>query len=217
MNLLIYLVLTVVAAHARSASRTTTRRRRSARRAVRGGRELAPTPATHLPGRRAGTPRRPAVLRAGDKIIAINGTAIDVWDQAVAIIEASAGKALTLDRRARRQPSRRVAVTPVENVKYANDTGTKTITAGYIGVWPRSTATTAHARSPQMPGQIGSQIASACDALGSYPRKIAACWHRLRGQAARPQRRRRRGRPRPDRRRGRRQHQLRPDRTRSSR
>ena len=45
-----------------------------------------------------------------------------------------------------------------ENIKYANDTGTKTKQAGFIGVTPTTDTTTSRCRSARCPDEIGSQI-----------------------------------------------------------
>ena len=65
------------------------------------------------------------------------GTPITTWEQAVKIIEASPNKALTMVvQRDGKDVS--LTITPVQNLKYANDTGTKTKEAGFIGVSPAS-------------------------------------------------------------------------------
>ncbi len=121
----------------------------------------APAPATN-------------VLKPGDTIEAIGGRAIHSWDDAVKVIEASAGKHLTLTIR-RDGAVQNVAITPVENVKFANDAGTKTKTAGFIGVSPRFAY---QPLSPAaVPGQIVSQFATGVRALGSYPEKIGSLWN----------------------------------------
>ena len=64
-------------------------------------------------------------------------------------------------RRPRRRGRRRRRSRPVENIKYANDTGTKTKVAGFIGIGSaRAGTTTSRCRSTEVPGQIGSQIGS---------------------------------------------------------
>jgi membrane-associated protease RseP (regulator of RpoE activity) len=69
-----------------------------------------------------------------------------------------------------------VQLTPVENVKYASTTGTKTKVAGYLGVSP----TNHHYYQPlgisAIPGEIGSQLNKGVQALGSYPQKIGSLW-----------------------------------------
>jgi len=118
-------------------------------------------------------PAAQAGLRPGDKIVAIDGAAITSWDQAVAIIERSAGQRLTMTVQ-RDGAQRQLSITPVENTKYANDTGTATFVAGYIGVSPTERYQPLSVTAA--PGQIGSQISSAFRALGSYPQKIGSLW-----------------------------------------
>jgi membrane-associated protease RseP (regulator of RpoE activity) len=122
------------------------------------------------------TPTAPAAiagLRPGDKITAIGTTPIHNWNQAVKIIEGSAGKQLTLTVR-RDGTERTVPITPVRNLKYANADGTKTKEAGYLGVSAREAY---QPMSPAaVPGQIVSQFAQGLRALGSYPSKIGSLW-----------------------------------------
>ena len=117
------------------------------------------------------SPAAKAGLQPGDVIEAINGTPVQKWSQAVSIIENSANKTLTLTVR-RNGADQTLAVTPVENTKYANDTGTKTKVAGYIGIG------TALRYQPlaigEVPGQLVSQVAQGLHAIGSYPSKISS-------------------------------------------
>jgi membrane-associated protease RseP (regulator of RpoE activity) len=124
----------------------------------------------------ATAPKSPALqagLQPGDKIEAINGTHIGSWDDAVKIIEGSAGQHLTMTvQRAGKELA--LPITPVQNVKYANADGTKTKQAGYLGVSAREGY---GALSPaQIPGQIVSQFAQGLRALGNYPSKIGSLW-----------------------------------------
>jgi membrane-associated protease RseP (regulator of RpoE activity) len=115
-------------------------------------------------------------LRPGDKILSVDGTAITSWHQLVAIIEPAANKTLQVVVQ-RNGVAQTVALTPVENVKYANDAGTKTKVAGYLGISPdihryfRTLGVTA------IPGEIGRQINTGVQALGSYPEKIGSLWN----------------------------------------
>jgi membrane-associated protease RseP (regulator of RpoE activity) len=124
-----------------------------------------------------GAPAAPAagVLKPGDVLEAINGTAVKSWDDAVNVIQASAGKTLQLTIN-RSGADDVVTLTPVENVKYANDTGTKTIRAGYIGVGPVTYTSYPRDSLTQIPGAIGGQLRKAVDAVGSYPSKIHSLW-----------------------------------------
>lgn len=125
----------------------------------------APTSADYRKAPAAG------VLQVGDKITAINGTKINNWDQAVSIIEASANKATTIDV-IRAGRSQTLELTPVENTKYANSTGTATKQAGFIGV---STTQTYQALPPsQVASQIWSELGLGVDALKQFPAKIGS-------------------------------------------
>jgi membrane-associated protease RseP (regulator of RpoE activity) len=111
------------------------------------------------------------VLQAGDKITAINGTPIKKWSEAVSVIESSADKKLTLTVRRHGQPVQ-LSITPVLNTKYANDTGTQTKQAGFIGI------STTESYQTLSPGQIRSviwqQLGLSVEALKQFPAKIAS-------------------------------------------
>jgi membrane-associated protease RseP (regulator of RpoE activity) len=125
----------------------------------------------------ANAPAAPAaaVLKPGDELLTINGAKVKSWDQAVNVIEASAGKTVSLTIK-RGGVDQAVTLTPVENTKYADADGTKTIRAGYIGVGPASGVRFVHESITQVPGEIGGQLNQAVDALGSYPSKIESLW-----------------------------------------
>ena len=114
-------------------------------------------------------------LRPGDKILSVDGTPITSWDQLVSIIEPSAGKRLTVvvDRGGHDVT---VQVTPVTNVKYANDTGTATKVAGFLGIGAVEQRTYTPLSITGVPGAIGSEIKLGVDALGKYPDKIESLW-----------------------------------------
>ncbi|MGI8668049.1 MAG: M50 family metallopeptidase [Jatrophihabitans sp.] len=109
------------------------------------------------------------VLQAGDKITAIDGTRISSWDDAVSIIEASASKPLTLQVQ-RHGEQVTLPITPVQNTKYANDAGTETKLAGFIGI------STTQSYQPLSVGQlrtvIWQQLTLGVDALKQFPAKI---------------------------------------------
>lgn len=111
------------------------------------------------------------VLQPGDKITAIGGVAIKNWPAAVKIIEASANKPITVDVR-RDGRSVPLKLTPVRNTKYANDTGTATKQAGFIGI---STTESYQALSPgQVRSVIWHQLTLSVDALKQFPAKIGS-------------------------------------------
>jgi membrane-associated protease RseP (regulator of RpoE activity) len=113
------------------------------------------------------------VLKPGDKITAINGTPIQKWSDSVSIIEGSANKAITITVQ-RDGQSVPLTLTPVETTKYANDTGTETKRAGFIGVGSKLVY------KPLGAGQIGSviwkQITLGVDALKKFPEKMGSLW-----------------------------------------
>lgn len=126
-------------------------------------------PAPNTPGYK--TAPAAAVLKPGDKIDSINGTKIKNWDDAVAIIEKSANQQLSLQVTRNGQLTT-LQITPVENTKYANDQGTATKQAGFIGI------TTTQSYQPLSPGQVTSQIWSqlglGVEAIKQFPAKIGS-------------------------------------------
>jgi membrane-associated protease RseP (regulator of RpoE activity) len=114
-----------------------------------------------------------AVLKPGDKVLAVNGKKITYFEQLLPVIQNSAGKPVTLTIE-RAGSTQTVSITPVENLKY--DSAGKLIHAGYIGVAPVSTPYFVHESITQVPGEIGSQLNQAVHALGSYPQKIGSLW-----------------------------------------
>jgi membrane-associated protease RseP (regulator of RpoE activity) len=114
------------------------------------------------------------VLKPGDVIVAIDGTRIAKWDDAVAIVEQSAGKPLSMTVR-RNGVEQQLSITPVRNLKYVGST-TKTKEAGYLGVSPQIHSYYAALPVTQVPGYIGDQIGQGVSAIGSYPSKIASLW-----------------------------------------
>jgi membrane-associated protease RseP (regulator of RpoE activity) len=124
------------------------------------------------------TPNSPAALaglQPGDTIQSVDGTPIKTWDQLVAIVESSANKTLHVVVQ-RGGAQKTLAITPVENVKYANASGTKTKTAGYLGIAPTDHHYYQTLGLTGMAGEIGSQINKGVQALGSYPQKIGSLW-----------------------------------------
>ncbi|MGX7679538.1 M50 family metallopeptidase [Jatrophihabitans sp. DSM 45814] len=111
------------------------------------------------------------VLLPGDKITAINGVEIKEWSDSVKIIEASAGKPITMTvlRDGKNVP---LTLTPVQTTKYANDTGTKTKQAGFIGIG------TTEAYQQLGPAALGrvvwQQLGLSIDALKQFPSKISS-------------------------------------------
>jgi len=112
-------------------------------------------------------------LESGDTILAVDGRRITSWDQLAAAIQPAAGRTLLFTVRRHGNPVQ-VAVTPVENTYQPSPGVTKT--AGYIGIQPTVRQYFARQSITQVPGVIGGQIANGFTALGSYPSKIANLW-----------------------------------------
>jgi membrane-associated protease RseP (regulator of RpoE activity) len=126
------------------------------------------------------TPNAPAYgrLQPHDKILAVDGTPVTSWDQLVSMIEPAANKTLVLTVQ-RDGTTITVPVTPVENLKYVNDTSTQTKRAGYLGIASVTTQYFTPLSITAVPGQIGTQLHKAVDAVGSYPAKIGNIWATL--------------------------------------
>jgi membrane-associated protease RseP (regulator of RpoE activity) len=121
-----------------------------------------------------GLPASPAYasgLRPGDTIVSINGTSITSFDAATKIIEASAGKTLPMVVN-RAGSDLTLTVTPVENVKPANASGTKFKVAGFIGFSPTDHYYYKPVAIASVPAQIGTQVRSGWDHLMQYPARI---------------------------------------------
>jgi membrane-associated protease RseP (regulator of RpoE activity) len=114
-------------------------------------------------------------LHPGDRIVAVDGTAVAGWNQLVHIIQRSAGVPLQLTVQ-RHGTTRMLSVTPVKNLKWANAAETRTIEAGFLGVTASEHRYYAALPITQVPGQIGSQIRQGVDALGRFPSKISSLW-----------------------------------------
>ncbi|MDT4941427.1 MAG: hypothetical protein QOJ34_1516, partial [Pseudonocardiales bacterium] len=110
-----------------------------------------------------------------DRILSVDGTQITSWDQLVSIIEPSAGKRLSIvvDRGG---SDVTVHVTPVENVKYADNAGTATKVAGFLGIGAVEQRKYSALSISAVPGAIGDDFKLGLDALGKYPQKIASLW-----------------------------------------
>jgi membrane-associated protease RseP (regulator of RpoE activity) len=116
-------------------------------------------------------------LDPGDTILAIDGTKITSWDQLVSLIQPAAGQTLDVDVLRKGQPIS-VQITPVPNTVYADPNGTSTATkvAGFLGISPKEHDYYKVVAATGIPGQIGSQINVGVQALGHYPSKIVSLW-----------------------------------------
>ena len=122
----------------------------------------------------ANSPAALGGLKAGDRIVAVDGKQITSWDDLVSVIEPAAGKTLSVEV-VRDGVDRSLSVTPVRNLKYVGDT-TKTKEAGFLGISP---ATRYYYQSQgvlDVPRQVGSQINLGVQALASYPAKLHNLW-----------------------------------------
>jgi membrane-associated protease RseP (regulator of RpoE activity) len=114
-------------------------------------------------------------LQPGDRVVSVNSTPVTSWDQLVGTVEKSAGVPLTVvvDRKGTQQT---IKITPVENVKYTNSSLTQTKTAGYLGVSALDHHYYQALSVTQVPGQIGSQLKLGLHAFAQYPAKIGNLW-----------------------------------------
>jgi membrane-associated protease RseP (regulator of RpoE activity) len=173
MNLVIYLVLTIflLTAFGTPASSTTLRLAAIEKCVV-------PATATTAQQKDCPNPTSPAALaglRAGDRIVAVDGRRVRSWDQLTAAIEPSAGKTLSLTV-LRNGTTLHLSVTPVRNTKYVDANSTKTKDVGFIGVEPKEHYYYASPGVLGVPKEIGRQIGVGVSALGRYPQKLQSLW-----------------------------------------
>ena len=169
MNLLIFLLISVVLYGFVGVKGPTTTVSSVSECVVAATAQADTCPATGSSGYR----RAPAagVLQPGDKITAIDGAKIGAWNDAVKVIESSANKPISIQVQRQGKPVT-LRLTPVENTKYANDQGTRTKQAGFIGI------STTEAYQPQstteLTGTIWHQLGLGVDALRQFPAKIGS-------------------------------------------
>ena len=119
------------------------------------------------------SPAAAAGLRAGDRIVAIDGRTIaqdpndEGWDALVRTVQGSAGTplALTVERDGAR---RQLTVTPIENKVRTADGDV--VTAGYLGIQSAQV----YARQPlsALPGYFGTIIGQSVQRLGQIPERV---------------------------------------------
>jgi len=174
MNLLIYLVLTLVLLTTLGLPKdeATTTVGTVSKCVV-----AASTPADKIPA--CVTPNSPAAkagLQPGDVITAIGRTPIRTWDDAVAVIEKSSNRPLAVAVQRDGAPVT-LTITPVTNEKcFSPSDCTRTREAGFIGVSPYERRYFDAVPILDVPGEIGSQIATGWSHLLQYPERIADLW-----------------------------------------
>ncbi len=170
MNLLIYVVLTFILLMTLGMPHSDVTRKVEAIVKC-----VYPVNATNTRCDTANSPAVKAGLRPGDEIVSIDGTKIAKWTDATAIIQNSPNKPLTFVVERNGAPVT-LTITPVVNTVYANDSGTTTKSAGYIGMEAATHNYFQRQSIAEVPGQIVDQFASGLRAIGSYPHKIASLW-----------------------------------------
>ncbi|GAB2488532.1 M50 family metallopeptidase [Jatrophihabitans fulvus] len=122
----------------------------------------------------AGASAAPAAkaLRPGDTVVSVNGEKVTSWQQLVGLIEPSAGTRLSVGIQHRDGTRETVAITPVENTKYVDGSTTKTKKAGYLGVSPTERRYFETVPITAVPGEIGDQVQRGLSALARYPEKV---------------------------------------------
>ncbi|WP_304050256.1 site-2 protease family protein [Jatrophihabitans endophyticus] len=174
MNLLIFLVLTVILLTSIGVQheRTTT---------TVGSVEKCVVPATSSAASTGTCPasakRTPAfgVLKQHDRFVSIDGVPVTSWHQLTSLIQPAAGRRLTIVvQRDGKQVT--LHATPVRNRNYINAAQTKTAVVGFLGFAPHEHFYLQPVSITGIPGQIGSQLHVAVDALGNYPNKIHNLW-----------------------------------------
>ncbi|MGH8862334.1 MAG: M50 family metallopeptidase, partial [Jatrophihabitantaceae bacterium] len=139
---------------------------------------VAPATATKAQLKACTQTNSPAALarfEAGDVIESVNGTPIKSWDQLTSAIEPAVGRPLAVVVR-RGGTDVPLTVTPVRNVKYVNDKGTRTKDVGYVGIAPTIRYYFASEGVGDVPREIGRQIDVGVTAIAHYPQKLASLW-----------------------------------------
>jgi membrane-associated protease RseP (regulator of RpoE activity) len=167
MNLLIFLVITILLYGLIGTKEPTTKIASVSQCVVAATAQTDTCAADATPSPAAGK------LQAGDKILSVGSTKITKWTQLVSIIEASAGKTLTLsvERAGATVP---ISITPVENTRYLNDSSNKTEQAGFIGVSPDQAYQTDD--PAQIVSVIGKTFSQDFGSLKQFPAKIGSLW-----------------------------------------
>ena len=174
MNLLIYLVLTLIIV-------TTLGTPRDKATTTVGSLAQCVVPATSDAAKQTkcppGATPTPAskVLKPGDRIESVDGTTLTSWDQLTPIIQRSTGTPLHLVVR-RDGSDVPVTLTPIKNTFYAQASDKKPTTAGYVGLSPANHHYYKTLGVTEVPGEVGRQLNLGVQAIASYPHKIASLY-----------------------------------------
>jgi membrane-associated protease RseP (regulator of RpoE activity) len=120
----------------------------------------------------APSPAKLAGLQDGDKIVGVNGVAVNSWDAVTAVLKGSTGKAvrLTVDRDG---AARTLTVTPVAKVQ--TDANGVTATTGFVGLassynpYPTYNPLQAAAHTPSV---LWSYVTGTVSKLHTYPHSV---------------------------------------------
>ncbi|WP_022881723.1 M50 family metallopeptidase [Gryllotalpicola ginsengisoli] len=132
----------------------------------------------------AASPAAAAGLRAGDKVLSVDGTPIRTFDQLSSMIEKAAGRRLTVVVE-RDGKQRTLHVTPVRSSKAVYDAeGHESIVeTGVVGITP----TTAYIRQPvsAVPGMVGDNLGRVAGIFLNLPQRMVQVWNAAFGAEAR--------------------------------
>ena len=121
-------------------------------------------------------PQSPALaagLKAGDHIVAVDGTPITEWKAVQSRIRVSADKpvTLTVERAGQRLD---LTATPIKNQAYKDDKSDEIITVGFLGVTP--TQELRPVPAAQIGGRLIDGLARTAQAIGNIPGKMEGVW-----------------------------------------
>lgn len=115
------------------------------------------------------SPAAQADLRAGDRILAVDGESVTEWEQVQELIRVSAGETVTftVDRDG---STEQLTVEPIPNEVYLDENATETTEVGFVGVSPVQPRV--QQSITEVPAAIGGYIARAGEALINLPERI---------------------------------------------
>ncbi len=114
-------------------------------------------------------------LQPGDQVESVAGVTVTSWSDAVTEIEKSAGVTLPIVVK-RNGADVTLSITPVSNVKCANDQCTKTKVAGYIGVSPGIHSYYQADSIGAVPRKVADQFGQGISVIGGYPSRVQSVW-----------------------------------------